>query len=332
MSLSSTPTVLFAGDMGARQEPDIRERMTTDWRILKWSDGEDFALFAEKLVEADAIVGGRIRGDWPLAPNLKLYQVPFTGVEWIKPGDVTKGCMVCNTYEHEITMAEYVIAGLLEWEIGMRASDRHFREKGWDRKMPGTGRSHGELYGKTVGIVGYGHIGWEVATRAKAFGMRVCAVSRTDRDTPAPLDWFGTMDELDRLLGESDFVVVTLPLARETRGLFDAERLGEMKPDGVIINVGRGMVIHEESLYQALSERRIGGAIIDVWYGYPTLENLDNPPSKFPFQDLDNIIMTPHNSATTDAMRDRRFDFVARNVDHLARGESLENICFEGTG
>jgi phosphoglycerate dehydrogenase-like enzyme len=331
-SLNGQPTLFLAGDMGARHETEIRDQLTTDWRILTWNDGDDPAQFAEKVVEADAIIAGNIRCDWPQAPNLKMYQVPFTGVEWLRPEKVPKGCLVCNTYEHEITMAEYVIAGLLEWEIGMRASDLKFREKGWNRLLPGTGVSHGELYGKTVGIVGYGHIGWEVAARAKAFGMRVTAVSRTARETPAPLDGFGTLDELDRLLGESDYVVLTLPLAPETRGMFDTERLGKMKPTGVIINVGRGMVIHEESLYQALVDRRIGGAIIDVWYGYPTVGDLDRVPWNFPFDQLDNIVMTPHNSATSDAMRDRRLSFVARNIDHLARGEALENICFEGEG
>ncbi|MBL4720563.1 MAG: phosphoglycerate dehydrogenase [Alphaproteobacteria bacterium] len=328
---SAPRTILFAGGMGARLSDSIMERVTTDWRVLTWTDGDDPARFHELLAEAEAVVGGRVDAEWSVpAPGLKLYQVPFTGVEWISPEELPKGCVLCNTFEHEITMAEYVMAGLLEWEIGMRASDQHFREKGWDRHLPGSGVSHGELYEKTVGIVGYGHIGREVAIRAKAFGMTVKAVSRTARDTPAELDWFGTLDELDRLLGESDYVVVTLPLTRDTKDMFDTERFGKLKSNGVIINVGRGRVINEEALYQALLEKRIGGAIIDVWYGYPSQQDLDRSPTNFPFQDLENIIMTPHNSATTEAMRLRRLDFVARNIDHLARGEALENVCFEG--
>ncbi|MDP6388826.1 MAG: 2-hydroxyacid dehydrogenase [Alphaproteobacteria bacterium] len=323
-------TLLLAGRMSEPREEWMREHLSSEWNMLTWTEDEPFERFVELVPQAHAIVGGRIKGDWPPVPNLKLYQIPFTGYDWIGPSDVPEGCMVCNAYGHEIAIAEYVLGGLLEWEIGLRAYDRRFREFGWEERVPGIGPSHGELHGKTLGIVGYGHIGVEIAHRARAFGLKVIAVNRTRRPTPAELDWLGTLDELDRLLGESDYVVVALPLADETRGLIDAERLAAMKPDGVIVNVGRGHVIEEEALYTALAERRIGGAIVDVWYGYATPENPDRGPSEFPFQNLDNIIMTPHTSSRTAPSRERRWLTVASNLDRLARGEALENICFEG--
>ena len=161
--------------------------------------------------------------------------------------------------------------------------------------------------------------------------MRTIAVSRTVAPAPAPLDWLRTMDRLDDLLAESDYVLLALPLAPETRGLIDAERLRAMKPGGVLINVSRGPVVVEEALYCALKEKRIGGAIIDAWYAYPTAEDPDRPPSAFPFQELANLTMTPHNSARSGATRKRRWAGVVRNLDHLAKGEALENVCFEGT-
>ncbi len=127
-------------------------------------------------------------------------------------------------------------------------------------------------------------------------------------------------------------MLIALPLAEDPRGLIDAARFSQMKPNGVIINVGRGRVIDEGALYSALEKRRIGGAIIDVWYTYPTLDEPDRPASKYPFQALDNIIMTPHFSAGSEAMRARRWNFVAANLDRLAKGELPRNICFEGTG
>jgi phosphoglycerate dehydrogenase-like enzyme len=140
------------------------------------------------------------------------------------------------------------------------------------------------------------------------------------------------MQALDRLLNESDYVLLALPLADDTHGLIDAKRFARMKPDGVIINVGRGLVIDEGALYAALDERRIGGAIIDVWYNYPS-DEVENPaPSRYPFQELDNIIMTPHSSSHSEAARLRRWTSIAANVDRLARGEALRNVCFEGTG
>jgi phosphoglycerate dehydrogenase-like enzyme len=146
------------------------------------------------------------------------------------------------------------------------------------------------------------------------------------------LAWLETLDALERLLGESDYVLISLPLADNTRGLIDAAQLAQMKPDGVIINVGRGRIIDEGALYAALAENRIGGAIIDVWYDYPGPDGVDRPPSQYPFQKLDNLIMTPHFSARSAAMRNRRWAFVAANLDRFARGEVPQNICFKGTG
>ena len=117
---------------------------------------------------ADAFVGGYIKGEWPATPKLRLYQIPFTGYDWIGPGDVPAGCQVCNTFEHETTIAEYVLCAMLEWEFGIAESDRQFRANGWTGRRIGYGPTHGELYGKTIGIVGYGHIGQEVARRAEA--------------------------------------------------------------------------------------------------------------------------------------------------------------------
>ena len=330
--MADTPTVFLAGRMSVPWAEWLQEQLTTDWNILTWSeDDDDFDKFVELAPQADALVGGRIRGNWPDVPNLKLYQIPFTGFDWLHPEDVPKGCTVCNAFEHEIAIAEYVMAALLDWEIGLSKSHQRFRAHGWEGRTPGIGPNHGEVYGKTLGIVGYGHIGRETAARAVAFGMRTIAVSRTARPTPAPLERLETMDGLDALLRDSDYVLVALPLNDETHDLIDADRFAQMKPDAVLINVGRGHVVEEEALYRALADKKIGGAIIDVWYSYPSPVEPDRPPSRFPIQELDNLVMTPHNSARSGAARLRRWGVVARNLDHLARGEELENICFRGT-
>ena len=325
-----TPTVFLAGRMSAPRKDWIAERLTTEWDILTWTEEEPFERFVELAPQADALVGGRIHGDWPPVPNLKLYQIPFAGFDWIGPEDVPAGCSVCNTYEHEIAIAEYVFGAMLEREIGLCAADRRFRSHGWDGRVPGTGANHGELYGKTLGIVGYGRIGREVARRGEAFGLRVIAVSRSDRPTPEGLAWYGTMDMLDRLMAESDHILVALPLSDETRSIIGAAQFAQMKPDAFIINVGRGHTIDEEALYTALTDRRIGGAVIDVWYSYPTPKDPERPPSRFPFQELDNVLMTPHFSARTEPMRTRRWTFIVENLDRLARGDALENVCFTG--
>ncbi|MBT3369573.1 MAG: phosphoglycerate dehydrogenase [Rhodospirillaceae bacterium] len=330
--MTDKPILFLAGRMAAPRKDWMAAALQTEWNILTWAEDEPFEDFAAQVPRADAIVGGRIHGLWPAVPKLRLYQLPFTGFHWIEPSDVPFGCTVCNTYEHEIAISEYVLGAMLEREIGTVAADRKFRGHGWDGGPSRSKATHGELFGKTIGIVGYGHIGAEVARRANAFGMRCIAVTRTSRPAPEPLEWLGAMQALDRLLNESDYVLLALPLADDTHGLIDAKRFARMKPDGVIINVGRGLVIDEGALYAALDERRIGGAIIDVWYNYPS-DEVENPaPSRYPFQELDNIIMTPHSSSHSEAARLRRWTSIAANVDRLARGEALRNVCFEGTG
>ncbi|MEK9752876.1 MAG: 2-hydroxyacid dehydrogenase, partial [Rhodospirillaceae bacterium] len=302
-----------------------------DWNFLKWDEDEDFKGFVERAPLADVIVAGNVPGDWPKLPKLKLRQVPNTGINWLDPSDMPKGSVVCNAFGHEIAIAEYIIAGMLERAIGLLAMDAKFRKDGWAGRRPGMLGSHGELFERTVGILGYGHIGREVAKRAKGFGMRVVAASRTVYEAPE-LEWFGTMEKLEKLLAESDYVVVTLPLAPETKAMFDARLFSLMKPDAVVVNVGRGEVMNEKDLYETLRDKKIGGAVIDVWFDYPQDGEPECPPSKFPFGELDNILMTPHASGSTDPMRRRRWAQVAANLDHFARGEALENFCFEGAG
>jgi phosphoglycerate dehydrogenase-like enzyme len=162
--------------------------------------------------------------------------------------------------------------------------------------------------------------------------MTVMAVSRTVRNEPDLVDWYGTVADLDRLLEDSDFVIVCAPLDDTTRGMIGSAQFAKMRSDAVICNVARGEVIDEAALYAALAGKRIRGGILDVWYVYPAQQDPNPWPSRFPFQKLDNVILSPHNSAWTEEMSNRRWTFVAKQLDRFARGEQLENVCFEGQG
>ena len=329
--MTSPINLLLFGRMTVPWTEWMTEQLGSEWQITHWSEGDAPSALPALAADAEVIVGGRFKAsDFPDVSNLKLYHIPFTGFDWLDGSAMPPGSQVCNTFEHEIAIAEYIMAGVLEAEIGMAAISARFKSHRWENRLPGIGPGRGELHGKTLSIIGYGHIGWETARRAQAFGMHVHAVSRRvpSPDVVQP-DQFSTMDQLDVVLAESDYVVVTLPLSDETLGLFDAGRFGAMKPTGVLINVGRGKVIEEQALFDALSENRIGGAVIDVWYQYPTPDDPDPTPSKYPFQELDNIIMTPHLSARTEAMRNRRWRFVVENLQRYANGEALQNICYE---
>jgi len=114
--------------------------------------------------------------------------------------------------------------------------------------------------------------------------------------------------------------------------MINAEALAKMKPDAVIINVARGKIIDEDALFDALTDRRIGGAVLDVWYNYQMPDDPPVWPSNRPFQDLDNVILSAHRSASTEEMHERRWKFVADNCARIGRGEVPENIVFTGTG
>jgi phosphoglycerate dehydrogenase-like enzyme len=186
--------------------------------------------------------------------------------------------------------------------------------------------------GATLGIIGYGHIGYETAIRANAFGMRCIGVRRSQQPCPAELAWLGQNDRMDELLAQSDFVLVACDMNDETIGMINAEALAKMKPDAVIINVARGKIIDEDALFDALTDRRIGGAVLDVWYNYQMPDDPPVWPSNRPFQDLDNVILSAHRSASTEEMHERRWKFVADNCARIGRGEVPENIVFTGTG
>jgi phosphoglycerate dehydrogenase-like enzyme len=326
-------SVLMQGRLAVPRAAMLRARVGENWRITTWSPEENSADdFAGLAAQADVIIGGAIPLDpWPEVPRLKLFQIPWTGHEWTGPARMPKGVPVCNVFEHETSIAEYVLLAMLEWKIGLRRMDAAFRAEGWGGRDVATGPLHGEVRGATVGIIGYGHIGHEVAVRARAFGMKVVGIRRSQPPCPPELGWLGTMERLDELLRVSDFVLVACDLNAETRDLINASRLAQMKPDGVIINVARGKVIDEAALYEALKERRIGGAVIDVWYNYNQKGKPEVWPANFPFQDLDNVICSAHECGWTQEQVERRWDFVAANMERVMRGDEPENLVFVGT-
>ena len=303
----------------------VPEFLRTPWQI-EVADSADATAFARAMGDADAFVSMAWLPSFPSAPKLRLLQLPGAGTDAISFNHVPPAAAVCNAFEHEIGISEYVIAGMLEWTIALRKLDARFRQGDWTGSYI-CGPHHGELFGKTVGIIGYGHIGREVAKRAKPFGMRVLACAREQRATDEYCERIMAANSLDNMLAESDFVVVAVPLNATTHALLNAERLATMKPTAVIINVARGAIVDEHALFHALKEKRIGGAVLDVWYRYPRQGETRGPaPWNHPFNELDNVILTPHASGWTEELIARRNRVIAANLDRLARGEPFVNL------
>jgi len=301
----------------------IPQFVKTQWTICV-ANHEDRNELEEKLLDADAVISMNWPKDMPAAPKLKLLQLPGAGTDDIFFGAVPARAAVCNVFEHEIGIAEYVLSAMLQWTIGIPRMDAAIRRGEWYGSHL-SGPRHGELYGQTLAIVGYGRIGQEVAKRAHAFGMNVLACSRTPGAGNGFVDEVRSMNELDSVLAGADFIVLAVPLDASTMNLIDARRIAKMKSTAFIINVARGALINENALYQACRDRRIGGAAIDTWYRYPA-DGKVGEPSNMPFRELDNVIMTPHGSGWTHALLPRRWRLIAQNLDRLARGELLLNV------
>jgi phosphoglycerate dehydrogenase-like enzyme len=252
-----------------------------------------------------------------------LLHLPGAGADAVDFAALLAHCLVCNVFEHEVPVAEFVITAVLDHAIGYGRMVRGFDSEKWS-DIYFSRRPHGELFGKTLGLVGYGHIGRAVAQRARAFGMRVHAISHSGRAPEA--HWAGTTLQLDELLSVADFVVIACPLTAETRGLIDSKALDTMKSSAVLINIGRAQIVDEEALFHALEQGRIAGATLDVWYQYPAAGDSRARPSRFPFERLPNVHCTAHSSAWTEELFERRYAVIADNLTRLHDGRPLRNV------
>ena len=316
--------VVFYGSLIHHLPPTLLAKLKTPWAIERFLEKDPQEDFARALADADVLISLVWNGSFPPAPKLKLIQSPGTGVDFIDFAAVPPGVRVCNCYGHAEGTAEYVMLALLLWcQTSFVPSDASFRkERSWRFSGRVNGPIMGELYGKTVGIVGLGAIGRAVAERLQGFGARVLGCNRTLREVPH-VDAQYPLAKIDEFLPQCDYVVVAAALAPETERLFDAKRFAAMKPTAVLVNVGRGQIADEDALWAALKDKRIRGATLDVWYAVPRHDDLTVAPSKHPFHELDNVWMTPHIAAWTTGMVERRWSEIARNLDSLARGEPL---------
>jgi len=185
-----------------------------------------------------------------------------------------------------------------------------------------------EASGQTVGIVGYGDIGRAVASRARALGMRVLGVKRhgppAHEADPFAERIYGP-EGLVEMISRSDYVVVAAPLTPETVGMIGERELAAMKPDAVLINVGRGPVIQEAALIEALSKKRIKGAALDVFDTEPL-------PEGHPFYKLENVLLSPHCADHTPDWLDRAMRFFLAQFERFRKGEPLKNVVDKRLG
>jgi phosphoglycerate dehydrogenase-like enzyme len=317
---------LFLGGLAARVAPRILDKMSEKLDAAVLADVTDTQRLIPALAGAEIVVGHIWRKEFSDAPRLKLLQAATGGIDMIDVPALPRGITVCNVFGHEPAIAEYVLMTILALTHRLLDTAAEFRAGSWAAHQPAGGSPHGEIFGRTVGIIGYGRIGREVARRAVAFGCKVIAANRSPVADKEQASEIYPLDELDHMLPQCDTVLIAAGLGPETRGLIDARRLALMKPDALLVNIGRAAIVDEEALYDALRSRRIGGAALDVWWRHWDPAQPDRRPSRFPFHKLPNVIMTPHCSGFTAGTADRRWGELAGNLDRYLRGEPLTNV------
>jgi phosphoglycerate dehydrogenase-like enzyme len=318
---------LFLGNVAADTAKGIMAELPRDLRVEILPDPQDLPRAPDAAADADIIVTNHWRAEYPSAPRVRLVQSVATGIELIDLAALPRGVTVCNAFGHETAIAEYILMVMLVWSHRFREIETDFRTRSsWRLSWVQSGPPHGEILGATVGIVGLGRVGQEVARRAAAFGCRVVTANRSPRQPGGDIARVYHLTELDVMLPFCDFVVLCTALGPETEGLIDARRLALMKPSAFLVNIARGAVIDEDAIYAALRDRNIGGAALDVWWRYPDAAEPERRPSRHPFHELPNVIMTPHCSGWTEGMVTRRWAEVAANINRFVRGEPLENV------
>ena len=275
------------------------------------------------LIDARAMGGNVPATIADVAPNLKWIQLTSAGADRLLNSGFIEGGITVTTVSglHATPIGEFVLNAILMFAKGAPTAMHAQRKHEWSRFAPR------ELSGKTVGIVGLGHIGSEVGRLAKAFGCRVVATKRSATEPHRGLyaDVILPSADLPRLLAESDFVVLSMPLTPETRGMIGEVELRSMKPTAVLVNIARGPVTVESALIRALQEGWIAGAALDVFDQEPL-------PADSPFWDMENVILTPHISGGTEIYNERAVAIFAENLRRYLADEPLENVVDPARG
>jgi phosphoglycerate dehydrogenase-like enzyme len=268
------------------------------------------------------------------ARQLQWVQSPTASLEhYVFPELITHPCQLTNMrglFSDIIAdqVMGYVIAFARNLHIYIRQQERaQWRPLGGESKInygygpglvSGVDRAHQHLGDCTMGIIGLGSIGSELARRALAFSMRVLAVDPVLRQPPdGVLLW--SLDRLPDLLAASDYVVIAAPHTPRTEGSFGRAQLGQMKRTAYLINIGRGAILHLNDLVEALSAGTIAGAALDVYETEPL-------PAAHPLWKMENAILTPHIAGYSPRIAGRHLEVLLDNVSRHARGEPLRNV------
>ena len=294
---------------------------------------------AEALAEmptADAFFGKITPQLLAPAKQLRWVQSPTASLEhYLFPELVAHPCELTNMrglFYDVITdhVFGYILMFARRLHLYLRQQiDRQWSPIGGEEECPsfalgpshvsGMDREHLHLSDCTLGIVGLGSIGSEIARRGSSFSMRVCAVDPRVKKCPPEVDELSPVSELDTLLAQADFLVIAAPHTPETEGLFSTRQFQMMKETAYLINIGRGIIVQLDALTAALQEKQIAGAALDVF-------EIEPLPADHLLWGMDNVLITPHVAACSPQIAARHFETLCHNVKQFATGQPLRNM------
>ena len=321
--------ILFNQKRKRTEQEYVRKKLGKGYNIyFPNSNSEDEIL--EHIKDADILVGTNVTKKMLDESNLKFIQIPHAGVdrldlELLRQYDLE----VYNSHSNSFAVAEFAVGLILSIAKKIPYHDKLLRTGNWNifqfedtKDAQGFGSSY--LSNKTIGFIGYGNIGKKIARLLKGFECKYMAIVTNKSRQYDELDFVGDGEDLDYVLRNSDYIVVAAPLTEKTRGMLNKENLIHMKDSAFIINISRGKIIDEESLYYMLENNLIRGAAIDAWYNYP-IDNEDLFPSNIKeFKQLHNLIMSPHRA---EAIYDEvvHIDDALYNIQAYKEGKELIN-------
>jgi len=276
-----------------------------------------------EIADAEVVFGRFNRRLFERAQRLRWVQTLGAGVDGLLfPEFVESDIMLTSEKGHVGPhLAEQAFANLLALTRGVA---RAIRERTWENKWQ-IRQAAWELTGMTMGIVGLGGTGIEVARRAHAFGMRVLAVDPEPVVPPPFVEAVWRMDRFYDLLAQSDVVTICAPLTPQTRGMFNLEAFRHMRRHAILVNVTRGQIVDGPSLVQALQEGLIGGAALDVTPEEPL-------PPDHPLWAMYNVVITPHVAGASPLRADRAVNLFCDNLRRYRAGEPLQAIIDKRKG
>lgn len=302
---------------------DHRQQIQSVSPDLVIVEPKDEAARLAEMPDTEVLFGDFNRSLFDAAEQLKWVQVLGAGVDGLLFPEFVESDVVLLSAKgyvgpHLADQTWALILGLI------RGVGRAVRERTWENRWSIRDQTC-ELAGLTLGIVGPGGTGIDVAKRAQGFDMRVIAVDPEDIDAPSFVHKVWKMDRFYDLLAESDIVSICAPLTDETHGMFDDEAFRQMKPSALLINVTRGKIVDEPSLLRALEDRLIGGAGLDVTPEEPL-------PQDSPLWDMPNVIVTPHVAGGSPNRDDRTVGLFCDNLERFLVGKPFLSVIDKRKG